>query len=59
MDRIYRLTMHTTLVASVLLAVVTVATAVSLGLPQLTVWVVVAVGSALYARHQLARFSRV
>jgi hypothetical protein len=58
MDRIYRLTVRITLVAAVVLAVVTTATAVSFGLPQMTVWVVLAVVTGVYARHRLTQITR-
>jgi hypothetical protein len=51
----YELTVRTTLVLAGLLALVTIVTAVSLGIPQLTLWVALAAASGFYARRQLAR----
>lgn len=55
MDRMYELTVRTTLVLAGLLALVTIVTAVSLGIPQLGLWVALAAATGFYAKKQLGR----
>ena len=53
MDRAYRVSVRAALAMSAVLMVVTTATAVGLGIPQLLVWNVPAAAIGLYSRQRL------